>query len=140
MRNFEQSVSEESAVPGVSARELSDLTASVPNPDDLVLVQQHLKDEVDVNTIVKRFGITGNLPLGPDTGVYGDFTGISDFESAVERISGARERFMRLPASVRERFGNDPGQLIRMAQELPEEEFNRRITPDPEPAPAPGAV
>lgn len=87
------------------------------------LVQQHFVDEVDINTIMRRYGVTRELPLGPATGIYGDFTGISDYESAVERVEGARERFMKLPASVRERFRNDPGELIRAAENLPEEEF-----------------
>lgn len=88
------------------------------------LVQQHFKDEVDINTIMRRFGLTRELPLGPASGVYGDFTGISDFSSAMERIEGARERFMALPPEVRERFDNDPGKLIAMASALPAAEFD----------------
>lgn len=87
------------------------------------LVQQHLRDEVDINTIMRRFGLTRELPLGPASGVYGDFTGISDFQSALDRIEGARDRFMALPPDVRERFDNDPGKLIAMASEMPGAEF-----------------
>lgn len=87
------------------------------------LVQQQFATEVDINTIVRRFGITAQLPLGTGSGVYGDFTNISDFESAVERVEGARAAFMKLPPEVRERFGNDPGQLISMATTMDEGEF-----------------
>lgn len=86
-------------------------------------VQQHLGVEVDVNTIMRRHGITGALPLGPATGVYGDFTDISDYESAVERVRGAEKRFQELPAEVRERFKNDPGLLIKKATEMEPDAF-----------------
>lgn len=86
-------------------------------------VQQHLGVEVDVNTIMRRHGISGSLPLGPATGVYGDFTDISDYESAVERVRGAEKRFMELPAEVRERFKNDPGLLIKRATEMEPDAF-----------------
>lgn len=103
------------------SRELSDETSVHTGSESLV--QQHFADEVDINVIMRRFGVTRSLPLGPATGVYGDFTGISDFDSAVERVRGARDAFMKLPADVRERFNNDPGTLIRAAEELPEAEF-----------------
>lgn len=94
---------------------------------DVSLVQQHFQDEVDVNTIVRRFGLTREMPFGSSQGVYGDFTGISDYESALERVRGAQDRFMTLPPEVRERFGNDPALLVRAASELSEEEFVARL-------------
>lgn len=81
------------------------------------VVQQHLVDEVDINTIVRRFGITASRPSGDVGGVYGDFTGITDFESAVEAVERAQAGFMALPAEVRERFGNDAGRLLERAQQ-----------------------
>lgn len=93
-------------------------------------VQQQYANEVDVNTIMKRYGITATAPLGPATGVYGDFTDIEDYESAVERIRGAEARFMALPAAVRERFGNNPGELIRRAYAMPPEEFTKLFAGD----------
>lgn len=94
-------------------------------------VQQHLGVEVDVNTIMRRHGITGALPLGPATGVYGDFTDISDYESAVERVRGAEKRFMELPADVRERFKNDPGLLIKRATEMEPDAFEAMFVGNP---------
>lgn len=106
---------------GYDAKEVSRVTATHTGSESLV--QQHLKDEVDINTIMRRFGVTDQLPLGPRTGIYGDFTGISDYESAVERVRGAQERFMELPAEIREKFRNDPGELIAAANSMPPEEF-----------------
>lgn len=80
-------------------------------------VQQQFKDEVDVNTIVRRFGV-GQIPAGREDGVYGDFTGIDSFSSAAERVELARRGFMALPAETRERFDNDPGRFLRETSEM----------------------
>lgn len=79
------------------------------------IVQQQFATEVDINTIVRRFGVTGERPSGDLSGVYGDFTGVNDYESAVAAVERARKGFMALPADVRERFANDPGRLIEYA-------------------------
>lgn len=79
---------------------------------DVTIVQQHFAAEVDINTIVRRFGLTRELPAGPAGGFFGDFTGVTDYESAVEAVERAREGFFALPAAERERFGNDPGRLV----------------------------
>lgn len=106
---------------GVESREWSQRFAT--DNDGVSMVQQHLKDEVDVNTIVRRFGITAEMPFGATGGVYGDFTDVTDFESAKARILRAEEGFMKLPAEVRERFANDPGAIVRFAQDRSESEF-----------------
>jgi len=113
---------------GYDAKGVSD-SLSV-DTGDRSKVQQHLGVEVDVNTIMRRHGITKALPLGESTGVYGDFTDIYDYESAVERVRGAEKRFMDLPAEVRERFKNDPGVLIRKATEMEPEAFNALFVND----------
>lgn len=119
-------LSEKSADPRYTARELSDLTSSVDEGGSLV--QQQFHDEVDVNVIVRRFGI--GQPVALNTmGVYADFTGIYDYESAMERVRGAEERFMRLPPEVRARFENDPGRLIDAATLLSESEFAKLMDP-----------
>lgn len=86
-----------------------------------MLTQQHFTEEVDINTIVSRFGLTGEIPRRME-GVYGDFSGISDYDSALETIRRTEERFMTLPAELRERFDNDPGALVRFVTERPESE------------------
>lgn len=106
---------------GYDAKAVS--VATSVDTGDRSKVQQHFAEEVDVNTIMRRHGITAALPLGPATGVYGDFTDIHDYESAVERVKGAEKRFAELPAEVRERFKNDPGLLIRRATEMEPEAF-----------------
>jgi len=79
---------------------------------DISKTQQQFKDECDINTIVRLFGITGKLPENVHAPTFGDFFEVDDFHSAQNAVRNAAESFMRLPANVRERFGNDPQQLI----------------------------
>lgn len=108
-------------------KEVSDVTSV--DTGQTTLVQQHFKDEVDINTIVRRYGITAGLPFGPDGGMYGDFTGITDFDSAVALIKDTEDRFMRIPAELREKFNNNPGMLVRFAQDSTAEEFDAFFKP-----------
>jgi len=118
--------------------EVSDATGKDTGSESLV--QQHLRDEVDINTIVRRFGLTREMPSGVAGGVYGDFSGISDFESAMEMIQRARKGFNVLPPEVRERFGNDPARLIRFAQEASESDFMAATQKKPPVVPPGGGV
>lgn len=78
--------------------------------------QQSFKEECDINEIVRRFGITGQLPENYRAPVSGDFTGISDYHSALNAVIAADAEFMKLDASIRERFNNDPAALIEFIE------------------------
>ena len=80
-------------------------------PEDS-LAQQHAKDESDINTIVRRFGLTGELPQGVRMPQYGDFTGATDYHSALNAVIAADAAFMQLPADLRTRFNNDAGAFV----------------------------
>lgn len=99
---------------------------------DVSKVQQQFRDEVDVNTVVRRFGITGG-PIGrPDVAALameGDFTGVSDFESALDRIERVSRNFMSLPPEVRERFGNDVVAFVGEAVASDPASFEARLLP-----------
>lgn len=94
---------------------------------DRSFVQQHLREEVDVNTIVRRFGVTRSMPSGPTGGVYGDFTGILDYESAVEAVERAQAGFLALDPEVRERFQNDPGVYLRHVDALADDQLGPEV-------------
>ncbi len=83
---------------------------------DPSLAQQHMKDECDINIIVERFGVTGQLPQTPIQPSYGDFSGVSDYHSALNKIRAADEAFMALPAKIRARFDHDPNALLQFLQ------------------------
>lgn len=69
---------------------------------------QSEKDNSDINVIVKRFGLTGQMPPNPRIPQFGDYTGINDFQTAMNVVREAQEAFLSLPAEIRSRFGNDP--------------------------------
>ncbi|UOF79016.1 scaffold protein [Microviridae sp.] len=74
--------------------------------------QQSFKEECDINTIVRRFGLDGVLPTGVRMPTYGDFEGISDAHEAMNAVRLAAEAFMRMPAKVRSRFENDAAKFV----------------------------
>lgn len=76
------------------------------------LAQQQFRDECDINEIVRRFGLTGQVPENWATPVSGDFTGINDYHTALNALAESKEAFMQLPAALRTRFENDPGKLL----------------------------
>lgn len=83
---------------------------------DPSLAQQHMKDECDINIIVERFGVTGQLPQAPLEPSYGDFSGVSDYHTALNAIKAADTAFMGLPAQLRARFDHDPNALLQFLQ------------------------
>lgn len=74
---------------------------------------QSFKDECDINTIVKRFGITGTLPLNMRTPLPADTVyPLSDYRTLLDTVLAAQKTFGDLPAEVRKRFANDPQEMI----------------------------
>lgn len=79
---------------------------------DPSLASQSEAKDADINEIVRRFGITGELPQNFNPPQYGDFTEIGDYRSALEAVRNAAESFMEMPADLRAKFHNDPAELI----------------------------
>jgi len=77
--------------------------------------QQSFRDECDINTILKRFNVTGQLPAGSVQPQYGDFSGITDYQSALNAVMAAQDSFLQLPAKVRAKFDNDPALFVDWA-------------------------
>jgi phage internal scaffolding protein len=74
---------------------------------------QSEKDSCDINLIVSRFKTTGvmtNIAKGMPQ--YGDYSEVIDYQSALNVVNAAEDAFMALPATVRKRFANDPGQML----------------------------
>lgn len=87
--------------------ELASILAGEDNHEASLTVQSD-KEDADINTIVKRFGLTGVMPSSPRVPTFGDFTEVIDYQSALNAVRQAAEGFMELPADVRSRFDNDP--------------------------------
>lgn len=117
--------------------------------EDPSLTQQHFRDEADINTMLERFKVTGQMPQGVVMPSYGDFTGLTTYQEAMNVLLKAQNAFMEMPANVRARFGNDPGQFMEFCADPANLEEARRLgvavpaKPDVEPlavrvvAPAP---
>lgn len=87
---------------------------------------QSAAEECDINTIVKRFGLTGKLPDVLSLPQYGDFTGVTDYQSALNLVMAADSAFMQLPADLRARFHHDPANLLNfVSSEANREEAQR---------------
>lgn len=76
------------------------------------LAKQSFAEECDINTIVRRFGLTGQLPSDVRMPQNGDFTNVPDFRTAMDLIVAARESFDAMPADVRARFHNDAAEFV----------------------------
>lgn len=74
--------------------------------------QQNQKEEADINNIVKRFGLTGQLPTNVRVPQYGDFTSVTNYHDALNLVIDAEQAFAKMPADIRNRFQNDPGQFL----------------------------
>lgn len=84
--------------------------------DDPGRTKQSFAQEADINYIMARYHKTGYLvdPASVATrhAVFGDFSEGVEYMELQNRLLVARQAFERLPSSMRERFGNDPAQLI----------------------------
>ncbi len=79
------------------------------------LTQQQFKDECDINQIMDRYLRTGVLsdPLdNRGTPKYGDYADLGNYMDHMNKVVEANEMFEALPASIRKRFNNNPGDLI----------------------------
>lgn len=74
--------------------------------DEVSLTDPQYLADCDINTILKKFQITGQLPSGR-IGVYGDFSDCGTFSDIISRVNKATADFENLPSDVRARFGHD---------------------------------
>jgi phage internal scaffolding protein len=79
--------------------------------------QQSFRDECDINNILRKFNVTGQLPVGSVQPQYGDFSGITDYQSALNAVMAAQDSFLELPAKIRAKFDNDPALFVEFASD-----------------------
>lgn len=82
--------------------------------EDVSLTLQSESEACDINVIVKRFGVTGQLPVNmrrPPS--FEDFRdSVVDFKTAMDLVTESTQSFAAMPADVRSRFGNDPAAFV----------------------------
>lgn len=108
--------------------------------EDVSRTHQSFAEECDINTIVRRFNLTGALPDNVRVPQYADFEESFDFHSAMNAIAMANESFDAMPAEVRARFHNDPGEFVDFCS-IPDniEEMRKLGLAVPKPDPIPDA-
>lgn len=109
---------------------------------DKSLTQQQFLEESDINTLVERFHLTGEMPQLQQLPAYTDYEGIFDFQTAMNTIRAAEETFMTLPAKLRARFHNEPQEFLEFCSDPENKDEARKLgllKPE-EPTPAPPAI
>lgn len=101
----------------------------------------------DINNIMAKYATTGvitNLAIGQP--LYGDFSEVEDYQTCLEKVMSAEERFMSLPSEIRKKFDYDPQKMVEFILNPANREesfkygFINDIGPSPAPAPAPAPV
>lgn len=77
------------------------------------LTKQSMAEECDINAIMKKYETTGMLPeMIEKNPQYGDFSEPIDYMMSMNLVIHAQEQFEALPATVRERFQNQPEKFL----------------------------
>lgn len=114
------------------------------------LTVQSPTEEVDINKIMARIQKGQTVLTSQGQPFYGDVSDFGGLQEAIIKVQDAEDLFMQFPADVRERFENDPVQMLQFledpANRKEAEEIglvNKRPAPEPvvppPPAPGPGA-
>lgn len=100
---------------GYDVKAASDAARLVPSMPSRV--KPEFAEDCDINVIVRRFGLTGQVPANVRMPLTGDFSAALDFHSANNLVLEARDSFDRLPGDLRKRFGFDPGRLMEFLED-----------------------
>lgn len=85
------------------------------------LTRQADRDDCDINVMMAKYQATGELRTNPRQPQWGDFSDVPSYQEALNIVRQADEDFALLDAKIRDRFGNDPTQMLRFL----EDEANR---------------
>ena len=88
------------------------LRVFAPHSDEQITKQSH-KKECDIHNILSQYQKTGIIThLSGREPAYADLPAAVDYQEAIEMVRDAQESFADLPSAVRERFKNDPFELL----------------------------
>lgn len=82
--------------------------------------KQAFKNECDINRIMRKYTKTGVISqdsINRRQAIFTDVTEALDYQESANYILQADKAFMDLPANIRTRFGNDPGELLTFLQD-----------------------
>lgn len=107
--------------------------------------RQEFAAESDVNRLVARYQETGSfydpivsLKAAARKPMFGDFTNVPDYQTALNKVIEAQDLFSRLPSKTRDRFENDPQKLLAFLQDAAnrDEAISLGLIPKPVEAPS----
>lgn len=117
-----------------------------PHSDEL-MTKQSFKAECDIHNIIKQYQRTGVIQhIAAKQASFLNLPDPLDFQQSLSLVMQAEDSFADLPASVRDRFGNDPQRFLAAFQDPAMEKELRELglilpapaprPPDPQTAPA----
>lgn len=89
---------------------------SIPTEGESMTVQDE-RGEADINKMMERFGVTGNITMTKKSPLPADYLRVSNFHEAANIVRAAQESFNEVPADIRAKFGNDPGKFEAFLQD-----------------------
>ena len=80
------------------------------------LTEQNHRDACDVHHIVRKYDQTGLIQhVNTAVAQYGDFTEVNEYQESLNTVIRAQDAFDQLPAKIRAKFNNDPGEFFEFA-------------------------
>lgn len=79
--------------------------------DDPSLTKQAFTPTTDIRNILQKYAKTGILGDPNRTPIFGDFSD-TEYVNSLNLVSNIKSQFEFLPAKTRERFKNDPAELL----------------------------
>lgn len=91
-----------------------DPVTGVPLPSMTI---QSAAPETDINFIVRKYGLTGELAVRRGIPEYGNFDESMDFQALLANVKLGEAAFLKVPADIRARFNNDAGAFLEWIHE-----------------------
>jgi len=79
--------------------------------------KQDHREATDIYKMLERHKRTGQITQTSLQPMYGDFSGIGDYREVRQKMFETQEAFDALPSEIRNRFKNDPAQMIDFIQD-----------------------
>lgn len=79
---------------------------------DVSKTDQSQAPEADINIMLERFRVTGQINVAAVPPQYGDYSQVMDFQTARQAILYAEDQFLLLPPDFREKLGHDPQNFL----------------------------
>lgn len=76
------------------------------------MTQQHMGPETEIDSIMKRFYATGEMPRARLVAEYGDFDDANDLAGMLAQIEVGKHAFKQIPAHIRGMFDNNVGSFL----------------------------